>query len=180
MTVTVTGLNRTSLSSSEKSELAASAFALQGQYGAVTELSRVYGVCRESVYNAASTADAVLDDFFTRAASSGSQVFTVDDTQLTRAAIAMRVMGANSIRAVEAQLPIVYPGVRRSYGSLQAILSEAERRAAVHNAKDDLAAIKAGAVDEMFSQGEPVLAGVDLDSGFLWLYPSFSPMNSVT
>jgi len=31
-----------------------------------------------------------------------------------------------------------------------------------------LSAIKAGALDEMFSQGNPVLAGVDLDSGFLF------------
>ena len=31
-----------------------------------------------------------------------------------------------------------------------------------------LGAVEAGALDEMFSQGEPVLAGVDLDSGYLF------------
>jgi hypothetical protein len=28
--------------------------------------------------------------------------------------------------------------------------------------------VRAGALDELFSQGEPVLAGVDLDSGYLF------------
>ncbi|MCP3883613.1 MAG: hypothetical protein GY701_35205, partial [Sulfitobacter sp.] len=55
-----------------------------------------------------------------------------------------------------------------SYGKIQGILAEAEERAALFNATVDLSALKAGALDEMFSQGDPVLAGVCLDSGFLF------------
>ena len=47
------------------------------------------------------------------------------------------------------------------------MLVEAEGRAARLNAQSSLDGVQAGALDEMFSQGEPVLAGVDLDSGYL-------------
>ncbi len=44
----------------------------------------------------------------------------------------------------------------------------AEQKAAAFNAREDLSGIEDGALDEMFSQGDPVLAGVDLDSGYLF------------
>jgi len=55
-----------------------------------------------------------------------------------------------------------------SYGKVQQILSEAEAQAAQFNRTMALSGISAGALDEMFSQGEPVLAGVGLDSGALF------------
>ena len=63
---------------------------------------------------------------------------------------------------------MLYPGVKASYGTIQAMLVEAEARAGRLNAQAPLVGIEAGALDEMFSQGEPVLAGVDLDSGYLF------------
>ena len=48
------------------------------------------------------------------------------------------------------------------------MLVEAEGRAARFNAQVSLGGVEAGALDEMFSQGEPVLAGVDLDGGYLF------------
>ena len=48
------------------------------------------------------------------------------------------------------------------------MLVEAEGQAARLNAQASLDGVEAGALDEMFSQGEPVLAGVDLDSGYLF------------
>jgi hypothetical protein len=48
------------------------------------------------------------------------------------------------------------------------MLVEAEGQAARLNAQASLGGVEAGALDEMFSQGEPVLAGVDLDSGYLF------------
>lgn len=55
-----------------------------------------------------------------------------------------------------------------SYGKIWGILAEAEERARLFNQSSDLSAITAGAVDEMYSQGAPVLAGVDLASGYLF------------
>ena len=65
-------------------------------------------------------------------------------------------------------MPLLYPGVKVSYGTIQQLLVEAEGRAARFNAQVSLGGVEAGALDEMFSQGEPVLAGVDLDSGYLF------------
>ncbi len=45
---------------------------------------------------------------------------------------------------------------------------QAEEQAKAFNGKADLSPIKNSALDEMFSQGDPVLAGVDLTSGYLF------------
>jgi hypothetical protein len=74
-------------------------------------------------------------------------------------------------------IPIIYSGVRLSYGKVQSIAAEAEAQAAAFNAKADLSGVRAGALDELFSQGEPVLGGVDLDSGYVFglaLHPTRS------
>ena len=77
-------------------------------------------------------------------------------------------MAPNAIRPIEGLLPIMYPGVRLSYGTIQSMLIGAEAKARAFNARADVSGVSAGALDEMFSQGEPVLAGVDLDSGYLF------------
>ena len=92
----------------------------------------------------------------------------VDDAQLRRAVVALRVLAPNAIRPIEDLVPLLYPGVKVSYGTIQQMLVEAEGRAARFNAQVSLGGVEAGALDEMFSQGEPVLAGVDLDSGYLF------------
>ena len=69
-------------------------------------------------------------------------------------------------RPIEDLVPLLYPGVKVSYGTIQQRLVEAEGPR--FNAQASLGAVKSGALDEMFSQGEPVLAGVDLDSGYLF------------
>ena len=80
--------------------------------------------------------------------------------------VALRVLAPNAIRPIEDLVPLLYPGVKVSYGTIQHLLVEAEARAARFNAQASLGGVEAGALDEMFSQGEPVLAGVDLDSGY--------------
>jgi hypothetical protein len=51
---------------------------------------------------------------------------------------------------------------------VQSITAEAEAQAAAFNAQADLSGVRAGALDELFSQGEAVLAGMDLDHGYLF------------
>jgi hypothetical protein len=92
----------------------------------------------------------------------------VDEAQLQRAVVALRVTSPNALRPIEDLIPIVYPEVHISYGKVQQMVSEAEHRAAEFNLKMDMAKIDASALDEMFSQGDPVLAGVDLDTGALF------------
>ena len=74
--------------------------------------------------------------------------------------MALRVLAPNAIRPIEDLVPLLYPGVKVSYGTIQQMLVEAEGRAARFNAQVSLGGVEAGALDEMFSQGEP---GADLD-----------------
>ena len=163
----MTGLNRTDLPTSHKVELAASSLAWQGAYGAKSELARAFGVSRSTVYAAGETAYDVLAEHFVGAESEETTI-TVDERQIERAIGALRVVSPNSIRAIETLLPLVYPGIHVSYGKIHQILVKLEQRARKFNIEGDLSGIKAGALDEMFSQGNPVLAGVDLDSGYLF------------
>lgn len=165
----MTGLMRTGLTRSHKVDLAASAWSRQAEYGATTELSRTFDVSRPTVCAAAKTASHVLGQYF-RQYEEGQRPVTVTvvRAQLERAIVALRTVAPSSLRAIETMLPILYPDLHLSCGKLQAITVEAERRARAFNARKDLSRIEAGALDEMFSQGEPVLAGVDLDSGYLF------------
>lgn len=165
----MTGLIRTDLPTSRKVELAASAFARQAEHGAKTLLARGFGISRPTVYAAASTASEVLEKHFREAESGYHPVtVTVDEAQLDRAIMALRVMAPNALRPIEDMLPFLYPGIRVSYGKVQQVAAGAEQKAAAFNAREDLSGIDDGALDEMFSQGDPVLAGVDLDSGYLF------------
>jgi len=92
----------------------------------------------------------------------------VDEAQLRRSVVALRVMAPNALRPIEQLIPIIYPDVHISYGKVQQLTSEAEQKAREFNAKVDMSKIDAAALDEMFSQGNPVLGGVDLDSGALF------------
>ena len=162
----MTGLHRTPLTTSQKVECAALALAGQEVHGTISELSRRFDISRPTVYEAREAACEVLSEHF-EAHHQVVQV-AVDEAQLQRTIVALRVMAPNAIRPIEELLPIVYPGVKLSYGKVQSILAQAEKRAREFNQTVDLSAIKIGALDEMFSQGAPVLAGVDLDSGYLF------------
>jgi hypothetical protein len=161
------GLIHTALPVSQKVDLAILALAGQGQYGAVTQLAREFGISRPTVYSAAETGLDALHERFCDEPSSPASTVAVNERQLERTIIALRVMLPGSLRPIEDLLPVLYPGTCVSYGKIQGILVAAEQRAAQHNRQADLSQVDACAVDEMFSQRRPVLAGVDLDSGYL-------------
>ena len=162
----MTSLNRTDLTTAQKIQCAAQALTQQA-HGVITSLSREFGLSRPTVYEAAATAEAVLEKHFERGSIETTFV-EVDEAQLRRAVIALRVVAPSSIRAIEDLLPLLYPGQRLSYGKIQSWLVAAEEHARSFNDQVPLSAIHSGALDEMFSQGEPVLAGIDLDSGYLF------------
>ena len=165
----MTVLQRTDLTTSQKVQCAAAALAGQPEHGSKTALSEAYEISRPTVYAAGATAQSVLRAHFEVALLQGAAVdVRVDDAQLRRALVALRVLAPNAIRPIEDLVPLLYPGVKVSYGTIQQRLVEAEGEAARFNAQASLGAVKSGALDEMFSQGEPVLAGVDLDSGYLF------------
>ena len=72
-----------------------------------------------------------------------------------------------SIRAIENLIPIIYPGVTRSFGYSQALQVQAQYNAAIFNRQVDFPPVDTIAPDDVFCQNEPVLAAIDLHSGFL-------------
>ena len=164
----MTGLHNTDLTTSQKIEFSAKALANQGIYGSVTQLSQEYEISRPTIYQVQETAQEVLSQHFSQSQEQlQAKSVLVDQAQLDRTVIALSIMSPNSIRAIEDMLPIIYPGVTRSFGSIQALLIEAQEKAEQFNNSVDLSSIKSSALDEMYSQNSPVLAGVDLDSGHL-------------
>lgn len=166
----MTDLCRTDLPTSQKIDLAVLSLATQGDYGSVSALSEIFKVSRPTIYDVQQTTSDLLERHFdsTDAMDGVQQTVVVDEAQLRRAIVALRMEGANALRPIENLIPILYPGLSVSYGKIQGILVEAEERARLFNKTADLSAIIAGAVDEMYSQGAPVLAGVDLVSGYLF------------
>ena len=163
----MTRLHRTPLTLPEKIDCAARAIATQNTPRTISELSREFSISRPTVYEARDAASAVLEAHFRQ--TEGNPVYVlVDEPQLRRAIVVLRTRSPNSIRAIEDMLPFIYPGVAPSFGKIQSITARAEANATLFNARADLSGIDAGALDEMFSQGDPVLAGVDLDSGYLF------------
>ncbi len=162
----MTCLNRTDLTIPQKIQCSIQALLAQLQ-GGMSDLSREFNVSRPTLYSAAATAETVLETHFSQGAIQANTL-VVDEAQLRRAVVALRVVAPNSIRAIEVLIPLLYPGQSVSFGQLQSWLTEAQDKAEQLNDRVDLSSIRAGALDEMFSQGEPVLAGVDLDNGYLF------------
>ena len=163
------GLTRTDLATIDKVDLALASLATQGMYGTVTALAADFGVSRPTVYSARRQGlEALVGQFDAEVRRQRFGSILIDRAQLERACVALRAMAPDSIRAIEGLIPILYPGVEVSYGWIQSILAEAEAKAATFNATVDLSGVRAGTLDEMFSQGDPVLAGVCLDTGLLF------------
>jgi hypothetical protein len=165
----MTRLENTDLSTSQKLDLAALAILSQGQYGAISSLAESFDLSRPTIYSVRTAAQDILrQQFEEQRDNSISYCLSIDRRQIERTVIALRVVGPYSYRSIVNIFPIIYPGQSIGYGTVQSIVVEAQNRARELNETFDLKKIRAGALDEMFSQGFPVLAGVDLDSGYLF------------
>ena len=64
------------------------------------------------MYEVRETAATVLEAHFNKLEPEGNPVYVlVNEAQLQRAIVALRVMSPNSLRSIEDMLPILYPGV---------------------------------------------------------------------
>jgi hypothetical protein len=149
-------------------EVALAALTLQGVYGAITDLARGNGISRQKVYKLRDTARAAVETAFAGVGTpKGGLTLTVTEDDIARTVVALRVVTPASIRDIVAMLPIIY-GVRWSYGKVQGVLCRAQEMAAQFLAGVDLSGIDSTALDEMFSQGQAVFAGIDLDTQYLF------------
>ena len=141
----MTVLQRTDLTTSQKIQCAAAAVAGQHAHGSKTALSETYEISRPTVYAVGTAAESVLRGHFESPLLQGAAVdVRVDDAQLRRAVVALRVLAPNAIRPIEDLVPLLYPGVKVSYGTIQQMLVEAEGRAARFNTQVSLGGVEAG------------------------------------
>ncbi|NRD75189.1 hypothetical protein HQQ94_18575 [Shewanella sp. VB17] len=159
-------LYQTQLTPSDKLDLLLKTAACQA-HGAITSLANEFSISRKAVYTAR---DAIFNAFNDLCSDKNQPQYItcvgVDKSQLRRTIVALSITSANSIRAIQEQIPIIYPGCSVSFGYIQGVIVEAQEQAALFNKTVPLDKINSIAIDEMFSQGEPVLAGIDLDSGY--------------
>jgi hypothetical protein len=160
------GLSRTDLTPEDKLYLAAATVAMKGTNGALSRLATEFGVTRPTLYALGRETQQLLGEWFEPPRPQDGSVWVrVDRRQVERATVALRMVGPNSVPVIQELLPVLYPGLEVSYGTLWGIGAQAEERAAQFNATMPLSRIEAAAPDELFSQGQPVLGTVDLDSG---------------
>jgi len=140
----------------------------QGQYGVVTRLATEHDLRREFVYALRDHARVALDEAFAPAdGSTDGFNLSVTEREMARTVVALRVVTPASVRDIVAMLWIIY-GTGWSYGKVWNVLHLAEQRAAAFLSQVDLSGIDSVALDEMFSQGRPVFAGIDLDTQYLF------------
>lgn len=166
----MSALNKTCLSFAQKIQLGINVFSGQEQHGTITQLSEEFGISRHTIYGVKDTINNLVNEYYSAQEPISQQLVNVvvDKEQIARATICLRCDMPASIRNIEDALPKLYTGINSpSFGSIQSITSEAERRAKIINEKTNLSKVVNVAMDEMFSQGDPVLAIVDLDSGLL-------------
>ena len=102
----MTVLHRTDLTTSQKIECAAAAVARQHEHGSKTALSETYEISRPTVYAVGATAESVLRTHFEAPLLGGAGVTVrIDDAQLRRAVVALRVLAPNAIRPIVADRP---------------------------------------------------------------------------
>jgi len=168
-------LSRTDLPVSEKVYLAASTITMNESFGQVSGLAERFELSRPTLYELGrETQELLRSEFEPLGSEPGVLWIRLDRAQLERAAVALRTVGPNSIPVILELLPLLYPGLKLSFGRLHGILAEAERKATELNGRVTLSEIVAAALDEMFSQGQPILTGIDLDSGFVTILKAAS------
>lgn len=167
------------------SGLAKDVLRAEGQYGRLSEIARELEVGRHRLYGVRERAEAVLAEEFDRSDETpeveDSPVAGLPEEQvlfhlpvtvgrLKRASIALRTVAPASIRDIVALLPILYGSEAAwSYGKVQSVLIEAGGRAAQALREAELSSVECAVLDEMFSQRQPVLAGLDNTTQYLFL-----------
>lgn len=145
------------------------AFKGRGQPGVVAALSEEHGVSRPAVYRLREKVARRWNAFEERGwAPPFALTVEVDRAQVIRATVGARVDANCSIRQIMALQGHFY-GLDVSFGFVQGTVSQTSRAAGDILEKQPLAGIESAALDELFSQQEPVFVGIDLETEYLFL-----------
>jgi hypothetical protein len=136
----------------------------------VTLLAHEHHVSRKFVYQQADKADQALQDAFDPQVGDDRVLFylPVTNAWIRQFVLALVLIGHSSFRGVVELLRDLfdYP---ISLGTVHNIVHSAIPQARVHNASQNLSAVRVGVPDEIFQADVPVLVGCDADSTYCYL-----------
>lgn len=146
--------------------------ALAGQ--PISALASQHHVSRLFVYRQLQHAHDALDHAFTLPPDDPPALLfwlPVTKPWLQQLVLGLTLIGHSSVRGVTELLADLfdYP---LSVGSVHNILHQAVRSARQHHARQDLASVRIGVLDEIFQAGQPVLVGADVASAYCYLLSS--------
>ena len=100
-------LNRTPLAPSDKLHLLAKTLSCQA-HGEITSLANDFSISRKAVYTARDAIQAALNALvYDKIVPDCIVTVDVDKSQLRRSIVALSITSANSIRAIQEQIPII-------------------------------------------------------------------------
>lgn len=143
--------------------------ALDGQ--SITALAEQHQVSRQFVYQQLHHAHDALDHAFDPPTAEPPQLLfwlPVTKPWLRQLVLGLTLIGHCSVRGVTELLADLFD-YRLSVGTVHNILHQTVTHARQHNAQQDLAAVRLGALDEIFQAGQPVLVGADIHSTYCYL-----------
>jgi hypothetical protein len=144
--------------------------ALAGQ--PLSQLARQHDVSRKFVAQQVAKAEQALDAAFTRVVPDDDHtvLFTLPVTKawLRQLTLGLVLVCHSSYRGVVELCRDLF-ACDVSLGQVHNVVHQAVAHARAHNARQDLAAIRLAALDELFQAGWPVLVGADVASSYCFL-----------
>jgi hypothetical protein len=139
----------------------------------VTNLAADFEVSRKFVYCQSDIADRALTDAFAPPQADDQVLFYLPVTKqwLRQLIIALVLICHSSLRGVVELLRDLFD-YDIALGTVFNVVHAHVPLARAHNDAQDLSAVRAGANDEIFQTGQPVLVGVDLRSTYCYLLSS--------
>jgi hypothetical protein len=136
----------------------------------ITELARRHQVSRKFVYDQTAQGAQALEQAFASATKDTEVLFYLPVTKawLRQVVLGLILLCHSSFRGVIAFFHDLLD-CPLSLGTVHNIVQEAVTLARQVNAAQDLSGARAGSHDELFQAGQPVLAGIDLDSTYCYL-----------
>ena len=138
----------------------------------VRNLAQQNDVSRKFLYAQARKAEEALEEAFDPALREANSrvLFYIPVTKewLCQVVLALILICHSSIRGVCEFFATLFDW-SISVGTVHNVLHRAAREARAINAREDLSGIRAGAHDEIFQAGKPVLAGADVASTYCYL-----------
>jgi hypothetical protein len=156
------------LSADQRQGLAVQALA---QTQSISQLARDHQVSRKFVYQQTATARQGLQEAFAPDQAADEDVLfylPVTKAWLRQLVLGLVLICHSSFRGVIELLRDLFD-YSLSLGTVHNLVQAAVRSARRHNSAQDLSAVRIGAHDEIFQNGQPVLVGAEVASTFCYL-----------